>query len=70
MAELFAGILTFISVPILVTLFTAIRFVNEGDHQFLGSLGVNFIVLFAAAVSINRFVQLTVIHPNLPDFPA
>ena len=70
LADLIAGILTFITVPILVTLFTAIRFVNEGDNQVLGSLGVNFIVLFAATVSINRFVQLTVIHPSLPDVPA
>lgn len=70
LADLFAGILTFITVPVLVTLFTAIRFVNEGDNQILGSLGVNFILLFAATVSINRFVQLTVIHPTLPDVPA
>lgn len=70
LVDLIAGILTFITVPILVTLFTAIRFVNEGDNQVLGSLGVNFILLFAAAVSINRFVQLTVIQPSLPDVPA
>ena len=68
-ADLIAGILIFVTVPILVFLFTAIRYVNEGDHQILGSLGVNFILLFAAAVSINRFVQLTVIHPSLPDVP-
>lgn len=70
LAELIAGILTFITVPILVILFTAIRFVNKGENQVLGSLGVNFILLFAATVSINRFVQLTVIHPSLPDVPA
>jgi hypothetical protein len=70
LADLTAGILIFITVPILVILFTAIRFVNEGDNQVLGSLGVNFIVLFAAMVSLNRFVQLTVIHPSLPDVPA
>ena len=69
-ADLLAGILTFITVPILVILFTAIRFVNEGENQVLGSLGVNFILLFAATVSINRFVQLTVIQPSLPDLPA
>ncbi len=68
--ELLGGIITFVSVPLLVILFTAIRSVNEGDNKILGSLGVNFIVLFAGAVSINRFVQLTVIYPNLPDVPA
>ena len=70
MADLIAGILTFVTVPILMILFTAIRSVHEGDNQILGSLGVNFIVLFGAAVSINRFVQLTVIQPSLPNVPA
>jgi len=68
--QLVGGIVTFLTVPILVILFTAIRFVNEGDKEVLGSLGVNFIILFAAAVSINRFVQLTVIQQSLPDVPA
>jgi len=67
--QLVGGIITFISVPVLVILFTAIRFVNDGDNQILGSLGVSFIVLFAATVSINRFVQLTVIQQSLPDVP-
>jgi len=68
--QLVAGIITFLTVPILVIQFTAIRFVNEGDNKVLGSLGVNFIILFAATVSINRFVQLTVIQQSLPDVPA
>jgi len=69
LVDLIAGILTFITAPILVILFSAIRFVNEEDNNILGSLGVNFIILFAATVSINRFVQLTVIQPNLPHVP-
>ena len=32
-----------------------------GENKILGSLGISFITLFAAMVSINRFVQLTVI---------
>jgi len=67
--QLYGGIVIFLTVPILVILFTAIRFVNEGDNEVLGSLGVNFIILFAATVSINRFVQLTVIQQSLPDVP-
>jgi len=67
--QLVGGIVTFVTVPILVILFTAIRFVNEGENKVLGSLGVNFIILFAATVSINRFVQLTVIQQSLPDVP-
>ena len=67
--QLVAGIGTFLLVPGFVIQFTAIRFVNEGDNKVLGSLGVSFIILFAATVSINRFVQLTVIQQSLPDMP-
>jgi hypothetical protein len=69
LVQLVGGIGTFLTVPVLVILFTAIRFVNEGDNKVLGSLGVSFIILFAATVSINRFVQLTVIQQSLPDMP-
>jgi hypothetical protein len=64
------GIGTFLSVPGLVVLFSAIRYVNAGDNEVLGSLGVSFILLFAATVSINRFVQLTVIQQSLPHVPS
>ena len=69
-AQLVSGIGAFLWVPILVIIFTAIRYVNEGENQVLGSLGINFIILFGATVSINRFVQLTVIQQSLPDVPA
>lgn len=68
--QLAAGILTFITVPGVVIQFTAIRFANEGSNRILGSLGVGFTLLFAATVSINRFVQLTVIQHSLPNVPA
>jgi hypothetical protein len=70
LVQFVGGIITFLAVPLLVIIFTAIRYVNEGDNKVLGSLGVNFIILFAASVSINRFVQLTVIQQSLPDVPA
>jgi hypothetical protein len=68
--QLASGIVTFLTVPGLVVLFTAIRYVNEGNNKALGSLGVSFIILFATTVSINRFVQLTIIQQNLPNVPA
>ncbi|MFC2090960.1 hypothetical protein ACFLT1_09325 [Bacteroidota bacterium] len=70
LVQLGGGIFTFLSVPALVILFTTIRYVNEEDNKVLGSLGISFIILFAATVSINRFVQLTVIQQSLPDVPA
>jgi hypothetical protein len=68
--ELAAGIFTLLTVQVAVVLFTAIRFVSDEDKQVFGSLGLSFIILSAAVVSINRFVQLTVIQQNLPDVPA
>jgi hypothetical protein len=68
--QLVGGIVTVLTAPMLVILFAAIRYVNEGNNEVFGSLGVNFIILFAATVSINRFVQLTVIQQSLPDVPA
>jgi len=67
--QLTGGISTFLSIPGLVILFTAIRFVHDEDNKVLGSLGISFILLFATTVSINRFVQLTVIQQSLPDVP-
>jgi hypothetical protein len=69
-AQLVSGIGSFLLVPILVIIFTAIRYVNEGENMVLGSLGTSFIILFGATVSINRFVQLTVIQQSMPDVPA
>ena len=68
--QLGSGIITFITLPVTVILFTAIRYVNEEENKVLGSLGISFIILFAATVSINRFIQLTVIQQSLPDVPA
>lgn len=67
--QLVGGVVTFLTVPGLVIWYNAIRFVNE-DNKILGSLGVSFIILFAVTVSINRFVQLTVIQQSLPDTPS
>lgn len=64
--QLAGGIITFLTVPGLVVLFTAIRHSADEGHSILGSLSVSFITLFAATVSINRFVQLTVIQQSAP----
>ena len=69
LVQLVGGVVTFLTAPGLLILFTAIRFVKEENNNVLGSLGVSFMILFSATVSINRFVQLTVIQQSLPDVP-
>jgi hypothetical protein len=64
--QLVGGIITFLTAPALLVQFTAIRHVKKQKNEVLGSLGISFITLFAATVSINRFVQLTVIQQSLP----
>jgi hypothetical protein len=71
--QLSGGIITFLTAPGLIILFTAIRYVSDSKNKILGSLGITFITLFAAMVSINRFVQLTVVQqgagsPDLARF--
>lgn len=60
--QLSGGIITFLTIPGLIVLYTAIRYLYDGENKILGSLGITFITLFAATVGINRFVQLTVIQ--------
>jgi len=66
--QLVAGVITFLTVPTVVVLFAAIREI-PGRQGILGTLGLCFTLLFAAVVSINRFVQLTVIQ-QAPPWPA
>lgn len=64
--QLVGGIITLLTVPGLVVVFTAVRFSADERRAILGSLSLTFITLFAATVSINRFVQLTVIQQGTP----
>jgi hypothetical protein len=62
--QLAGGIITFLTAPGLIVLFSAIRYDKDTENKLLGSLGITFITLFAAMVSINRFIQLTVIQQS------
>jgi hypothetical protein len=64
--QLIGGIVTFLTAPGLIVVFSAINYVEEWENKILGSLGLTFIILFAAMVSINRFVQLTIIQQSVP----
>ena len=67
--QLVGGVVTFLMAPGLLILFTAIRFVKQENDNIFGSLSVSFMILFCATVSINRFVQLTVIQQSMPEVP-
>jgi hypothetical protein len=60
--QLAGGIITLITASSLVVLYTAIHYAHAEGRSVYGALRVSFILLFAISVSINRFVQLTVIQ--------
>jgi hypothetical protein len=64
--QLTAGVITLLTAPALVVVFAAIKHVAGEDGAILGTVGLSFTVLFAATVSINRFVQLTVVRQAPP----
>lgn len=56
-----AGVITLLTVPLMVVVFAAIREV-PGEQGLLGTISLSFTLLFAAVVSMNRFTQLTIIR--------
>jgi hypothetical protein len=64
--QLIGGIITFLTAPALLVLFAAIKHSAPTGRTILGTLGLAFTGLFAVCVSINRFVQLTVIRLSPP----
>lgn len=64
--QLIAGIVTFLTAPGLLVVFSAIYFAKDWENKILASLGLSFIILYAAMISINRFVQLTIIQQSAP----
>lgn len=64
--QLMGGIITFLSAPAILVLFAAIKSSTSQDKGILGTLGLSFTTLFALSVSINRFVQLSIIQQSPP----
>lgn len=58
----FGGVTSLIMCPLLVGMITALHGVTHPRKQVLSQLGVGFTLLFALAVSINRFSQLGVVR--------
>ena len=57
-----AGVITILTGPVMIVLFAAIKYRFAEEDAILGSLGLTFATLLVAMISINRFVQLTVIR--------
>jgi len=63
--ELFAAWDTIASGPLLVTALVAVHGLVPAARRPFAQLGVVFAAVFMVMVSINRFVQLTVIRPSM-----
>jgi hypothetical protein len=64
------GIVTILSAPAILVAFAAIRQLAPPEKAAYATVGLNFAVLFVAMVSINRFVQLTVVRLSPPGAPS
>jgi hypothetical protein len=60
--QLFGGVISLVMCPVLVMLMLALHGVTPFHKQILSQAGAGFTLLFALAVSINRFSQLGVVQ--------
>ncbi len=60
------GLVTILSAPAILVIFAVIGRLSPKEKRVLGTVGLSFAILFVAMVSINRFVQLTVIYQSSP----
>ncbi len=60
--QVFGGIISLITCPVLVVMMAALHGVTPTSKQVLSQAGMGFTLLFALAVSINRFSQLGVVR--------
>ena len=60
--ETSAGILTILSAPVFLVMFAVIAHLAPKERGVYGTIGLSFCILYVAMVSINRFVQLTVVR--------
>jgi hypothetical protein len=63
--ELFAAWVTIASGPLIVAALVALHYTVPSDRRPFSHLGVLFSTVFMVMVSINRFVQLTVVRPSV-----
>lgn len=63
--QLFAGIVSLVVCPIIVVMMASLHEVTSSSRRILSQIGLGFTLLFALAVSINRFSQLGVVRQGL-----
>jgi hypothetical protein len=63
--QLFGGISSLLFCPVLVILFACLHTVTPVEKKVFSQISLGFALLFALAVSINRFTQLGVVRQSL-----
>jgi len=63
--QLFGGISSLTLCPVLVVLMACIHSITPSEKKFFSRISLSFTLLFAMAVSINRFTQLGVVRQSM-----
>jgi hypothetical protein len=63
--QLFGGIISLLFCPILVIVMACLHTITPAEKKGLSQIGLAFTLLFALAVSINRFIQLGVVRQSI-----
>jgi hypothetical protein len=61
-----SGLLTILTAPAILVIFAVIAHLAPKEKAIYGTIGLSFSILFVAMVSINRFVQLTIVRLSPP----
>jgi hypothetical protein len=63
--QLFGAIISLLFCPVMVVVMACLHTITPADKQALSQISLAFTLLFATAVTINRFVQLGVVRQSL-----
>jgi len=63
--QLFGGIMSFLFCPVLVVVMACLHTITAEEKKSFSQIALAFSLLFAMAVSINRFVQLGVVRQSV-----
>lgn len=63
--QLFGGIISLLFCPVMVVVMACLHTITPANKQVLSQISLAFTLLFATAVTINRFVQLGVVRQSL-----